>query len=166
MNDQILFRPPTSRDAVAMRILARDSQVLSVNSTYYYALMARHFQATCMVAEGAGGICAYGIGYCPPEQPDTLFVWQVGVARAAQGQGLGKRLLIALIQQQRPDFLEATIAPDNRASINLFRSVARQLAAAHTFSKPAFFDAEDLGAGEKAEHLMRIGPFAEQSTTK
>ncbi len=163
MNDEILFRPPTSRDAVAMRILARDSQVLSVNSTYYYALMARHFQATCMVGEGAGGICAYGIGYCPPAQPDTLFVWQVGVAKAAQGHGLGKRLLIALVQQQQPDFLEATIAQDNQASINLFRSVARHLDADHTFSEPAFFSAEDLGAGEKAEHLMRIGPFPHQN---
>jgi diaminobutyrate acetyltransferase len=148
MDDQLIFRSPTSRDAVAMQILARNSQVLSVNSTYYYALMARHFQATCMVAEGAGGICAYVIGYCPPGQPDTLFVWQVGVAGARQGQGLGKRLLVALILQQRPAFLEATIAADNQASINLFHSVARHFDTGHTFSQQAFFNKEDLGAGE------------------
>ncbi|MDD3815049.1 MAG: diaminobutyrate acetyltransferase [Desulfocapsaceae bacterium] len=159
-DDQILFRPPTSHDARAMRSLAQGSQVLSVNSTYYYALMARHFQATCMVAEGTARICGYVIGYCPPEQPDTLFVWQVGVAKQSQGKGLGKRLLIALLRQKGPVFLEATIAPDNQPSINLFRSVARHFTAGHTFSEASFFDEDDLGVEEKAEHLMRIGPLS------
>ncbi len=159
MDEQILFRQPTSHDARAMRFLARDSQVLSVNSTYYYALMARHFQATCMVAEGAGGICAYVIGYCPPGRAETLFVWQVGVAGACQGKGLGKKLLIALIQKNNPDFAEATIAPDNQPSIRLFQSVARHFGADHTFSRTPFFSEEDLGAGEGAENLMQIGPL-------
>ncbi|MBA3008262.1 MAG: diaminobutyrate acetyltransferase [Proteobacteria bacterium] len=163
MDDQILFRSPASHDATAMRLLAQGSQVLSVNSTYYYALMARHFQTTCMVAEGAASLCGYVIGYCPPEQADTLFVWQVGVARLSQGKGLGKRLLISLLQQKRPDFLEATIAPDNQPSINLFSSVARHFDTDHTFSEAPFFNEEDLGAGEKGEHLMRIGPFSYHS---
>jgi len=163
MDDQILLRPPTSHDARAMRFLAQESQVLSVNSTYYYALMSRHFQATCMVAESGGGICGYVIGYCPPEQPDTLFVWQVGVARTFQGKGLGKRLLIALIEQQRPAFLEATIAPENQTSIKLFGALARHFDARHTFSQTPFFSEEDLDCGEKAENLMRVGPFSQQN---
>ena len=163
MDKQLLFRQPNSLDAKAMRLLAHESQVLSVNSTYFYALMARHFQATCMVAEGdEGGICGYVIGYCPPEHPDTLFVWQVGVAKSCQGAGLGKRLLISLLRQKQPDFLEATIAPGNQASINLFRSVARHFGVSHTFSEEPFFSGEDLGAEQEAEHLMRIGPFSSQ----
>ncbi len=161
MHDQIRFRPPTSRDARAMRFLAQDSKVLSVNSTYYYALMARHFRDTCMVAESQGSICAYVTGYAPPEEPGTLFVWQVGVARSSQGQGLGKKLLTALVKSRAPDFLEATIAPDNQASINLFCSVARDFGVGHTFSETPFFNEEDLGAGDKAEHLMHIGPFTD-----
>lgn len=164
MDDQILFRPPASHDARAMRFLARDSRVLSVNSTYFYALMARHFQATCMVAEGdEGDLCGYVVGYCPPEQSDTLFVWQVGVAKSCQGQGLGKRLLSSLLQHNQPDFLEATIDPDNQASINLFRSVARHFGVSHIFSEEPFFSKEDLGIDENAEHLMQIGPFSAQS---
>ncbi|MCB2181902.1 MAG: diaminobutyrate acetyltransferase [Desulfobulbaceae bacterium] len=159
MDDQMIFRPSTSRDALAMHSLARDSQVLSVNSTYYYALMARHFQATCMVAESEGRVCGYVIGYCPPDQPDTLFVWQVGVAKPCQGKGLGKKLLIALIKARNPDFLEATIAPDNQPSINLFRSVARHFNVGCIFSETSYFSQEDLGTDEKAEHLMKIGPF-------
>ncbi|MDR9501307.1 MAG: diaminobutyrate acetyltransferase [Desulfurivibrionaceae bacterium] len=161
MDDQMLFRPPTSHDARAMRFLARDSQVLSVNSTYFYALMARHFSATCLVAEDAGGVCGYVIGYCPPEQPDTLFVWQVGVAKSCQGKGLGKRLLMALLKQAGPVFLEASIAPSNQASINLFRALARHFEVSHTFSEAPYFSAADLGEEEEAEHLMRLGPFSQ-----
>lgn len=159
MDDQMIYRPPTSADARAMRFLAQDSQVLSVNSTYYYALMARHFRDTCLVAESGEGICAYVIGYPPPDEPGTLFVWQVGVARLCQGQGLGKKLLTTLIDMKKPDFLKATIAPDNQASINLFCSVARQFGARHTFADSPFFTTEDLAVGEQAEHLMQIGPF-------
>lgn len=162
MDDPICFRLPTSRDARAMRFLAQDSKVLSVNSTYYYSLMSRHFRDTCLVAESRGSICAYVTGYSPPGQADTLFVWQVGVGRQFQGQGLGKKLLSALVKSRKPDFLEATIALDNQASINLFRSVARDFGTGHTFSEDSFFNEEDLGAGDKAEHLMRIGPFSDQ----
>ncbi len=164
MNNQLRFRQPNSGDAKGMRLLARESQVLSVNSTYFYALMARHFQATCMVAEGdEGGLCGYVIGYCPPEQPDTLFVWQIGVAKSCQGAGLGKRLLSSLLQQKQPAFLEATIAPGNQASINLFCSVARHFDVSHIFSEEPFFSEEDLGIDENAEHLMQMGPFSAQS---
>lgn len=159
MSESITLRHPVSGDCRAMRQIARDSQVLSVNSTYYYALMARHFQTTCMVAEDQGRVCAYVTGFCPPGQTDTLFVWQVGVAGAWQGKGLGKKLLIALIEKNRPDFMEATIAPDNQASISLFKSVARHFGADHTFSKTPYFSEEDLGAGEGVEHLMQIGPL-------
>ena len=164
MNNQLRFRRPNSGDANGMRFLAGESQVLSVNSTYFYALMARHFQATCMVAEdGEGGLCGYVIGYYPPEQPDTLFVWQIGVARFCQGVGLGKRLLCSLLQQNQPAFLEATIAPGNQASINLFGSVARHFDVIKRFLEEPFFSGDDLGVEQEAEHLMRIGPFSPQS---
>jgi L-2,4-diaminobutyric acid acetyltransferase len=164
MNDQILFRPPTSGDARAMRFLAQDSQVLSVNSTYYYTLMAQHFLDTCLVAEDQGKICGYITGYTPPAQPSTLFVWQVGVARLYQGQGIGKKMLCALINRKQPDYLEATIAQDNHASINLFRSVGRHFGVGHTFSDTPFFTEEVLAAGEHAEYLMQIGPFLTTKT--
>lgn len=155
----VIFRSPTSHDARAMRGLARDSQVLSVNSTYYYALMASHFRETCLVAECNSQICGYITGYCPPGQPETLFVWQVGVARAFQGQGVGKKMLIALLNAKQPKFLEATIGPENQASISLFQAVARYYNVDHRFSQTPFFAEEDLGDGDQAEYLMRVGPF-------
>lgn len=159
MEEKIIIRPPTSRDAPAMRDLAEQSHVLSVNSTYYYALMARHFQETSMVSESNGDLCAFLTGYSPPRHDNTLFVWQVGVGKKWLGRGLGKKLLIELVVEKQPLFLEATITLDNKPSINLFRSVARHFSADHLFTTTPFFSEEDLGAGEEAEHLMRVGPF-------
>ncbi|AGF77599.1 diaminobutyrate acetyltransferase [Desulfocapsa sulfexigens DSM 10523] len=159
LHKQISFRSPTSYDATTMQLLAVDSKVLSVHDTYYYALMARHFEETCVIAECEGIPCGYVTAYIPPGQPDTLFIWQVGVARKFQGKGVGRSMLLSLLNAVRPDFLEATISPDNQASIGLFRSVAKFFAAEHTFSEKPFFTAEDLGAAEAVEHLMHIGPF-------
>lgn len=159
MNEDILFRPPTSKDAIPMRDLARQSGVLSVNSIYYYALMARHFQATGMVADCHGEICGYITGYNPPGQNDALFIWQVGVANKWQGKGIGQKLLISLIKATRLSYLEATIAPDNQASINLFKSVAHHFGAGLIYSKTPFFGDDDFASKETPERLMRIGPI-------
>jgi L-2,4-diaminobutyric acid acetyltransferase len=164
MNKDIIFRPPTSSDAAAMHNLARDSQILSVNSIYSYALMARYFHKTCLVAEYQGNVCGYITGFSPPEQPKTLFVWQIGIAKPMQKQGLGKEMLITLVKAKQPVFLEATIDPENQASINLFKSVAKYFAADHTYFTTPFFDTNDLHDGEHVEHLMNIGPFVNFKT--
>ncbi len=164
MASRLAIRPATGRDARAMRQLAVDTGVLSVNSTYYYALMAKIFGATAMVAEADGALCGYVTAFPPPGREDTVFVWQVGVAAERRGQGVGKELLAALIRARAPRFVEATIAPSNKASINLFTAVARLCGAGHQFQGP-FFTEEELGAGEEAEHLFRIGPLAAGPTT-
>lgn len=159
MDEQFVICPPASDNALDMKRIAKDSGVLSVNSTYFYALMPRHFRSTCLVAKQKEQVEGYVIAYAPPKQPDTLFVWQVGVAVEHQGKGLGKKLLTALVKAVEPDFLEATIAPGNQPSVNLFKSVARGFGAEHFFGAQPFFGTEDLGSDEEAEHLMRIGPF-------
>lgn len=142
-----------------MHDIAKDTGVLSVNSTYCYAVMARHFKAAGIVSESDGELSGYVMGYMEPEAPDTLFIWQVGVKRKFQGDGLGKMLLIETIRKTRARFMESTITLDNQASINLFQSVARHFHAEHTFSEMPFFGKEDLGESEPPEHLMRIGPM-------
>ena len=153
------LRSPLGQDASAMQSIARESGTLSVNDTYYYALMARHFAPTCLVAERDGRVCGYVTGYQIPEQQNTLFIWQVGVAEASQGRGLGKIMLCTLIDRNRAEFLEATITPDNHASLKLFKAIARQYGVKWHFSAAEFFSRSDLGPDEKVEHLMRIGPI-------
>lgn len=159
MIDDIHIHDPVRGDGPAMRQIARDTGVLSVNSAYYYALMARHFQTTCLVARQRDTVCAYITAFFLPDRPETLFVWQIGVAGEAQGNGLGGKLLVALVKKTRPVFMEATIDPGNTASINVFKSAARHFGADCLFSGTPFFDKADLGATEPPENLMRIGPI-------
>ncbi|MFZ5564275.1 MAG: diaminobutyrate acetyltransferase [Thermodesulfobacteriota bacterium] len=158
-SDPLELCEPDRGDGPAMMQIARETGVLSVNSAYYYALMARRFQDTCMVARCKGALCAYTTGFFLPRQPNTLFVWQVGVATAAQGRGIGRKVLTALIEKARPAFIEATIVPGNTASIRLFQSAARHFEAAWAFSNTPFFTRSDMGPDETPEHLMRIGPI-------
>ncbi len=160
MSTEILYRRPTSKDGPVMHSIAEDTGVLSVNSTYAYTLMSRHFSETCIIGEQDGEVVAYIIGYTEPQAPDTLFVWQIGVAGQCQGKGIGKEMLIALINQCKPRFLESTITRDNTASIKVFSSLGAAFHTEHHFSQAPYFQKEELGTGEEAEHLMRIGPFS------
>jgi L-2,4-diaminobutyric acid acetyltransferase len=159
LSENIHLTPPDRGDGPAMQRIARDTGVLSVNSGYYYALMARLFRRTCLVARYQDQIYGYITGFFPPDRWDSLFVWQIGVAPEAQGRGLGKRMLIALAKQARPAFIEATIDPENAASIKTFAAAARHLGADWVFADRPYVDQRDLGPGQPPEHLMRIGPI-------
>lgn len=159
MTEGITLCHPVSHDSRAMKQIAGESRILSVNSTYYYALMARDFKRTCMVALYGKLMCGFVTGYASPGPSNTLVVWQVGVAGDWQGKGIGRKLLIALIKENQPDFLEATCASNNQAAINLFESAARYFGVNALFSEIPFFAEDDLGENDEPEHLMQIGPI-------
>lgn len=120
------------QDAAHIWALVRDSGVLDLNSAYLYLLLCTDFSDTTVVAERDGQLLGFVSGYCPPDRPGTLFLWQIGVAGAAQGQGLGKALVRAFLAApggRDAQRLETTVAPGNRASLALFQAVARDLGA-------------------------------------
>src|SRR5688572_10109921 len=82
-------RRPEGADALAMHRLVVESKVLDENSTYAYLLMATEFADTSIVADRDGELHGFVMGYHPPSRPEALFVWQVVVAHAARGSGLG-----------------------------------------------------------------------------
>lgn len=158
-HDIILLDKPRRGDGPAMQSIARDTGVLSVNSAYFYAMMVRCFPDTCVVARSGEWVCGYIAALCLPAQPETLFVWQIGVSSTVQGKGIGKRMLIRLIESARPAFVEATVTLDNQASLRTFQAAARQVAARWTFSDKPFFNPSDMGPADAPEHLLRIGPI-------
>lgn len=158
---EYIFREPTVEDGAGMWGLVRDTGVLDLNSSYSYLILAEHFSDTCIVAERGGAVVGFVTAYIPPKQPDTLFVWQVGVAEGERGNGLASRMLDELLQ--RPacagvSYLDATVTPSNGPSSALFRSFARGRGTVCTVQEG--FD-EDLfpGTGHEPEMLFRIGPF-------
>ncbi len=167
LNDaNIRFEIPTSTDGAAVHALVASTPPLDPNSLYCNLLQCSHFAATSIKAVQNRQIVGFISGYRLPEQPQTLFIWQVAVAAQARGQGLAGQMLMRLVQrtgQAMPvTHIETTITPDNVASWALFKSLARRLNAPWQsqvlFSRDAHFDGKHAD-----EHCLRIGPFAAAS---
>ncbi|PTQ52755.1 MAG: L-2,4-diaminobutyric acid acetyltransferase [Hydrogenibacillus schlegelii] len=122
------IRPPAPDEGALMWRIARETGVLEANSPYAYVMVARLFAAASRIAEADGRPVGFIAGLALPER-DGLFVWQIGVRPAHQGNGLGGRMLEALVfGRARPPVrrLWATVAEGNRASWRLFQGVAER----------------------------------------
>ncbi|MGV9251170.1 diaminobutyrate acetyltransferase [Streptomyces sp. NPDC003697] len=154
---------PTVRHGAAAWRIARDSQVLDVNSAYSYLLWFRDFARTSVVASGPDGVpVGFVTGFRRPERPDTLVVWQIAVDREQRGRGIASAMLdhltARLVSRGVLRCLETTISPGNTASRRLFRSFAERHAA--PFEREPLFPAEFFpDATHEAEDLYRIGPL-------
>ena len=167
LSQSFAFRRPRAADGAAMWRLVSDMGGLELNSAYFYVLFARDFADTGVVAETeAGDLAGFIVGHRPPERPAAVFVWQVGVAPWARRQGLGRRMLEALLVDQPPAtrWLEATVSPDNTASMRLFRGLARDLGA--TCEEREYLAADLFPNAHAAENLFRIGPLKPESLSK
>lgn len=155
------LRHPTVADGVKVWELVRDCGVLDANSCYAYLLICRDFAATSLVATSKDRddrVLAFVAGYRPPERPESLFVWQIGVSPAARKQGVAKRLLRGLLASeagQEVEYLEATIAPSNSASRRLFHSIAAELGRDLVVTE-GFTEAHFGGTGHEPEETVRI----------
>lgn len=155
------FRRPDKRDGAAVWETVEKSGALDLNSAYSYLMMSSYFPETCRVAYRGRRMAGFVLGFTPPRQPDTLFVWQIGVNPREQGQGLGKALLLDLLATPACGhlrYLEATVTPSNTASERLFRGVAG------AFDVPCrvepIFDEDDFpGDAHEPELRFRIGPI-------
>ena len=162
----LVLRTPTAEDAVAVYDLVRRCGALEPNTAYAYLLLCTDFAGTCIVAELQGRVIGCVLGYRPPDRPDTVFVWQVGVDVEARGQGLASRLVNALVDTDACSgvrWLEATVAPSNAASMRLFRGVARRRNV-ECYEEPRFEPHHFPESAHEAEHRLRIGPFSDPRT--
>jgi L-2,4-diaminobutyric acid acetyltransferase len=154
------MRPTRLGDGARMWQFVADHGGLELNTAYAYLVLADDFTDTCVVAEDGEVLAGFVLGYRPPTRPDTLFVWQVGVAPSHRGQGLARRMILELLERNAPEVthLESTVTPSNTASRRLFRSVAE---ARGTTCDVTEYLTEDHfpEAGHEAEEKFRIGPF-------
>lgn len=158
----VVFREPDKFSGAEIARLVLDTGVLDVNSAYAYMLVGEHFGRTSVIAEVEGQLAGFISAYCPPDKPDTVFVWQVGVADAGRGRGLATRMLFEIVRRPacaHVSHLDTTISPSNTASMALFRGFARKLGTDVTETE--LFAAELFGdeGGHEPEILFRIGPF-------
>ena len=154
------FRHPCAADGGKLWELVRNTPALDLNSAYYYIYYGHAFSQTSLIAEKGESIAGFITGLRPPEKPDCLFIWQVCVSTACQGQGLGLSMLDALTRKVQPRWVEATVTPSNRASIALFTALARTHKAPWTFQEEIFPASCFGAASHEAEILFSIGPLA------
>ena len=134
---------------------------MELNSPYSYLLSAAYFAETSVIAEQDGRLAGFVWAFRSPPEPQALFVWQIGVASDARGEGLGKQLLKRLLARpacRGVRYLEATVTPSNTASAALFRALARELDAPCAVT-PAFPSESFPGGAHEPEDLFRIGPI-------
>lgn len=158
--DGLLLEAPGGDDGREMWRIARDTQVLDLNSPYSYMLWCRDFADSSVVARDGDRLCGYITGYIRPRSAATLFVWQVAVDQAYRGRGLAKRMLGYLGDRMAAEgrrYLEATVTPDNIPSSKLFEAFARDHGGA--IERSTLFTKEQFPNGHQSEVLLRIGPI-------
>lgn len=164
LNGSIELRTPTADLGAAVAQLIRECPPLDPNSTYCNLLQCSHFAETSVAAMRQGELIGFISGYRIPEQPDTLFIWQVAVSEKARGKALATRMLEHILTRpnsQDITHLETSITPDNQASWALFKGLAKRLDTPITSS--VLFDKERHFSGaHDSELLVRIGPFQQQ----
>lgn len=148
-----------------MHRLVAATEVLDLNSTYTYLLLATDFASTSVVAHRDGDICGLITGYHPPARPEVLFVWQVAVASSAKGTGLASAMIDNLVHRVRsnrrghPVTVEATVSPGNEASRAFFGAFARRHGVP-LIEEPRFTAAQlDADQTHEDEPTLRIGPI-------
>ncbi len=157
---ELTFETPHIDDGPRMWEIAASAGTLDVNSRYAYLLWCRDFADTTVVARDADRLAGFLTGYRRPQAPDTFFTWQVAVADDYRRRGLARRMLDHVVGTLRPQgvrFVEATVTPDNKASIRLFESFAEANDA--TMAVDVLFSERELGSGHEPERLHRIGPL-------
>jgi len=149
---------PDATHGAAVLSLIQDCAPLDENSLYFYLVQCEQFRDTCVVAERGDEVVGWVSAHIPPKDPDTVFVWQVAVSPEARGEGLGLRMLEALMK--RPDCadveqIQTTITPDNEASWALFRRFARR-AGAEVDDEPHYLEDDHFDGEHDTEHMVTL----------
>lgn len=162
-SDSPSLRKPTAKDGADIWKLVRACRPLDENSMYCNLLQSDHFADTCVLAEMAGEVVGWVSAYVMPNEPNTLFVWQVAVSEVARGQGLSGLMLQNIVN--RPQCrgvtrLQTTITADNDASWALFRKFAR-LQGGELDVDPYYTQSLHFQDRHKTEFMVTI-PLAKQ----
>jgi len=159
--ERFTFRIPEETDGYNVWKLIKSCPPLDENSLYCNLLQCSHFAKTCILAQTDDRALGWVSGYVLPEDPETLFVWQVAVHADARGTGLGKELLKRLVARDNLNHIRhmnTTITATNEASWGMFRSFAKAMDA--PIRSAVWLTKEDHFQGlHDAEQLVRIGPF-------
>ena len=152
------LRKPVAEDGAEIWKLIKACKPLDENSMYCNLIQCDHFRDTCVLAELGGKPAGWVSAYVMPNDPSTLFVWQVAVSSEARGMGLGTLMLKGLLQRdvcKDVERIQTTITRSNAASWKLFRKFAKQQDA--RLSSQAYFgEALHFRGKHNTEYMVTI----------
>lgn len=158
--NKIELRTPLTTDGDALKALLATTPVLDGNSVQCTLLQCGHFAKTSVAAFLHRRLVGFVSAYYPPNDPQTLFVWQVMVSQQLRDLGLGKKMLHWLIAQpacEQALRLVTAIGIKNSISWSMFDGFARDIGALpiKSFVTPLTpkYDYEP------DEYLLRISPL-------
>lgn len=158
---QCQYRLPRKEDGLAVWTLSQKVKGLDVNTLYCYFILCEHFAETSVVCERNGELLGFLFGYNPPKSPGSLFVWQVGVDPEFRGCGLAGKMLSEVWNRESQlltSQVQATVSPNNKASLALFCSFAKR-EHAEMKTKP-FLSSRDFGPTDhEPEELIEIRSY-------
>ncbi|MBB1486319.1 diaminobutyrate acetyltransferase [Oceanospirillum sp. D5] len=156
-----LFKKPELKDGLSIHELVENCPPLDLNSSYCYMLCSSIWADTSVCSWQDNTLSGFVSALIRPDRPDTLFIWQVAVARSARGQKLASQMIKAILERDSCSsirYIHTTISPDNNASWGTFRSLARELGSASRTH--AFLDQElHFRNQHESEDLFEIGPL-------
>ncbi|RBQ31835.1 diaminobutyrate acetyltransferase [Arcobacter sp. FW59] len=121
----LIYRKPVKKDSKDIVNIIKKCRVLDLNSEYLYLLQTTHFKESCCVLEYNNKIIGFVSGYYLPEDPNTLFIWQVAVDEQYRGKNLAFSMIKNIIDRREIDFLISTVSPSNTSSTKVFEKVAQ-----------------------------------------
>lgn len=157
---QIVIQAPEKHDGKYLWQVAKRTKVLDINSPYSYNLVATHFSQTSALAYMDDKPIGFLSAYLIPEEPKTLFIWQIGVVPQHHGKGVGFFMIKNIFCRkvfQNVTSIKTTITPSNIPSKKLFQKVSRYLQAQLTTTP--FYSPMDFSDTHEKEDLITIGPF-------
>lgn len=154
------MQKPEKKDAAEIHAMLQPYKpYVGTNPRYTYLLICEHFNDTSLVAKTlAGEIVGFIAAYLPPNQRNTLFLWEIAVKEGYHGNNLYIRMVKHICKRIRPTYLEATVNPSNASSIKRLK----QLSSIFTCNCTNYtlFPSEYFGNQEhEDEVLYRIGPI-------
>ncbi|MGI8316937.1 diaminobutyrate acetyltransferase [Halobacillus mangrovi] len=157
------FSKPEKSDGASAYELIENIPILDLNSSYSYLLWCEYFNETSVVVKDGEDTVGFISGFINPSSPDTLFIWQVAVAKSERGQGLATKMIDHILKRRfcrDVKYIEATVSPSNIPSQKLFKGYANSKDVPCDIS--VCFSEDDFPGDEndhEQENTFRIGPL-------
>ncbi len=165
---KLVSKVPKLKDSKKIFSLIKNSKPLDLNSEYAYMLICEHFKDTSVIAEIEKKIVGVITGYVIPNEPDTLFIWQVAVDKDFRGKRIPYFMFENLLSRKNLSNIKrikTTISPSNSASQKMFEKFSVKLEC--SIERRKYITQNDFLIGEhEDETLYTIGPFNQQNKEK